>query len=213
MTTEKRSGSRAERKDRTRAKIIEATIDCVAEHGVDGTTVSLIVERAHVSRGLAGYHFGSKSELLAAAFRSLTDDYRALLGIVPGREPEFGPDVEDLLRQVIRRSLDDKQYAWFGFWVLARTDPEVRRANREVFDDTSRYLGEILAAIAGRRGRVIDAERAGRALSVTIEGAWLNLTVGTEGFTMEEALSVCERHAWDLLRGDEEDDEEEGAAG
>jgi len=204
MTTERLGESRAERKDRTRARIIEATIDSVAEHGVEGTSVSMIVERAHVSRGLAGYHFGSKSILLAAAFQSLADDYRALLGIVPDQEPAFGSDVEGLLEQVIRRSLDDKQTAWFGFWALARTDPELRRANREVFDETSRYLGDILAAIAEKRGRIIDAERAGRALSVTIEGAWLHLTVGTEGFTLEEAISVCRRHAGDLLRSDEE---------
>jgi len=204
VVTEQLGESRAERKDRTRARIIEATIDSVAEHGVEGTTVSMIVERAHVSRGLAGYHFGSKSILLAVAFQSLADDYRALLGIVPDQEPAFGADVEGLLEQVIRRSLEDKQYAWFGFWALARTDPEIRRANREVFDETSRYLGDILAALAEKRGRVIDAERAGRALSVTIEGAWLHLTVGTEGFTIEEATSVCRRHAWDLLRLDEE---------
>lgn len=195
--------SRADRKDRTRARIIEATIRCVAEHGVEGATVSSIAESARVSRGLAGYHFGTKSALLVAAFQSLADDYRAVLGMDSEQMPPGDIDVEESLARVIRRAVGGpghyEDQAWLGFWSLARNDAELQRVNREAFDDVAAYLGNILAAVAGKNGRVIDAQRAGRSLSVTIEGAWLHLTVGTEGFTLQEAVAMCEELAASLL--------------
>jgi hypothetical protein len=34
---------------------------------------------------------------------------------------------------------------------------------------------------------------------VIIEGAWLHLTAGTQGFTFDEAMDLCEQHARSLV--------------
>ena len=195
--------SRSDRKVRTRAQIIEATIRCVAEHGVEGATVSAIVADAGVSRGLLGYHFGGKPALLIASFQALADDYRRLL--LMGQNGELREDVslEESLPVILRRALggpgDYDDRAWLGFWGVAHSDADLQRVNRELFDDVASYLGGILARIARHNGVVIDPGRAGRSLSVTIEGAWLHLTVGTLGFTLDEAMALCEQHARSLV--------------
>ncbi len=41
----------ADRSRETRRKLMEATVDCLVEHGWSGTTTTLVAERAGVSRG------------------------------------------------------------------------------------------------------------------------------------------------------------------
>src|SRR5271155_5716412 len=54
-----------------RCRLIEVTIDSLAELGYVGTTLAQIASRAGVSPGLVAHYFGDKDGLLDAAFRSL----------------------------------------------------------------------------------------------------------------------------------------------
>ena len=56
----------AERTAQTRAKIIAAVVECIAEDGLQGTTAQTIVARAGVTWGAVQHHFGGKDELLRA---------------------------------------------------------------------------------------------------------------------------------------------------
>jgi AcrR family transcriptional regulator len=58
----------AERSAATRAKILNATIDCLNEVGYHSTSTVLVTERAGVSRGAMLHHFPSKSELILETF-------------------------------------------------------------------------------------------------------------------------------------------------
>src|ERR1700683_2870954 len=54
-----------------RSRLIEVTIDSLAELGYVGTTLAQIAGRAGVSPGLVAHYFGDKDSLIDAAFRSL----------------------------------------------------------------------------------------------------------------------------------------------
>ncbi|MBO2455222.1 TetR/AcrR family transcriptional regulator [Actinomadura barringtoniae] len=51
----------------TRQRLLEAAIDCLASVGWTGTTVTVVAERAGVSRGAAQHHFRTREELVTAA--------------------------------------------------------------------------------------------------------------------------------------------------
>jgi TetR/AcrR family transcriptional regulator, transcriptional repressor of bet genes len=188
--------------------MLEATISSIAEHGVAGASLDVIMRRVHMSTGLVAYHFGGKPKLLAAAFERLCDSYREMLGLLPGRETDFGDDVEELLQVAIRRSFEwprryrERQYAWFGFWALARTEPALRAVNRQMNDEVARHLARMLSAAAAKRGGAIDERTAGRELSAVIDGAWLHLTTGADDFTQEDAVAMCRRYVSTLLERD-----------
>jgi AcrR family transcriptional regulator len=65
-----RPGPREERKPRTfteaarRAQIIEAAIDTIAEVGFGRASLARIGERVGISKGLIGYHFAGKDDLI-----------------------------------------------------------------------------------------------------------------------------------------------------
>lgn len=59
--------TRAEQRERTRARIVEAAVAVFAERGFDGASTRLIATRADTTQGLVTYHFPSKDELWRAA--------------------------------------------------------------------------------------------------------------------------------------------------
>ena len=53
-----------------RARLLDATVDCLVEHGFSHTSTTLVSERAGVSRGAQLHHFPTKNDLVVAAVRS-----------------------------------------------------------------------------------------------------------------------------------------------
>jgi DNA-binding transcriptional regulator YbjK len=60
-------------------RIIAATLDVVAEHGVSGTTYRRVATRADVPLGSVSYHFESMHDLLLKAFRRFVSEHLARL--------------------------------------------------------------------------------------------------------------------------------------
>ena len=73
-------GDRVERtpkQDRSRAtrqRLLEAAVACLAEHGWAGSTVSVVAERAGVSRGAAQHHFPTREDLFTAAVEYVAEE-------------------------------------------------------------------------------------------------------------------------------------------
>ncbi|MEV6432797.1 TetR/AcrR family transcriptional regulator [Nocardia sp. NPDC051463] len=57
----------------TRQRLLEATIDCLAATGWAAATVSVVAERAGVSRGAAQHHFPTREDLITAALEYMFD--------------------------------------------------------------------------------------------------------------------------------------------
>jgi AcrR family transcriptional regulator len=57
--------TQAERREATRAALLDAAIDCLIDYGYDKTTTRRIAQRAGVSPGALQHHYASKAELLA----------------------------------------------------------------------------------------------------------------------------------------------------
>ena len=110
--------SREPLEETRRCRLIEVTIDSLAELGYVGTTLSQIAARAGVSPGLVAHYFGDKDGLLDAAFRSLTrrvgDHVRARLRQVSTPRAR--------IQAVIDANLAPEEFeqrtgtAWLAFW-------------------------------------------------------------------------------------------------
>jgi AcrR family transcriptional regulator len=115
-----------ERSATTRARLLDATIECLFELGYARTTTTEIAERAGVSRGAQLHHFPTKAELVTTAlehiFEKRTEEFRKAFATLP-----FGIDrtaaAVDLLWSMVS---GPTFYAWLELVVAARTDPEIR---------------------------------------------------------------------------------------
>ncbi|SFQ07985.1 DNA-binding transcriptional regulator, AcrR family [Amycolatopsis arida] len=152
-TTPRRHRTQAERRERTRAALLDATIDCLVEIGYARTSVQEICARAGVSKGAVQHHFTDKAELMAAAIEHLTERLKAQrLGSMADLPagPERVAAAIDLLWEAYSGTLST---AVTELWVAARTDPELRAAMRPVDRALGRSVLENIAAAAGTAPR------------------------------------------------------------
>jgi AcrR family transcriptional regulator len=115
----------AEKSAQTREKLLEATLDSLADLGYFETTISTIVDYAWVSRGSIRHHFRSKAEIVAA-----TIDYLCERRLEAYRKDLFAESGEvDSLDHVIDtfwRHLTEREFAAHQELVVAsRTDTKL----------------------------------------------------------------------------------------
>ncbi len=104
----KRSGSKPPKKRQTqeirsattRAKLIQAAIDCLREHGYASTRTSEIAERAGMTRGALQHHFSTKPDLLLAVVTRVAEAILDHLKVAAEQKGTLRQRVKTTLQQV-----------------------------------------------------------------------------------------------------------------
>lgn len=120
-----RRRTQAERSASTRARLIDATLACLAERGFAGTTTVAVCERARVSHGSLLHHFRTRERLLGAALDAVTERLRAR--VVGGLEalPEGAERVEAFVDLMWQAFGGDEFKAVVELWLAAANDPDL----------------------------------------------------------------------------------------
>jgi AcrR family transcriptional regulator len=142
-----------ERSAATRARLLEATLDGLADVGYARLTTTDVADRAGVSRGAQLHHYPTKAELVTAAMAHLFDkseqEFRRAFARLPAGADRGAGAVDILWTLVSGRTF----HAWLELTVAARTDAELRRAMRRLSDRTvgnvARTFHELFAPPAG----------------------------------------------------------------
>jgi AcrR family transcriptional regulator len=91
--------------ERRRRQILDAALELVGEGGPDAVTHRAVAKRAKVSLGSTTYHYGSREELMRAAFRHYLAEVKAFFELVGVKTPRTRiADVVDLAVAVASRS-------------------------------------------------------------------------------------------------------------
>jgi len=105
-----------------RQRLLEATVQCLAEYGWSGTSTTLISQRAGVSRGAQLHHFPTKNDLVVAAVEHLATIRRDELAQAAAALPD-GPDrTRAVLQMLGEHFTSDVFAAALDLWVAARSD-------------------------------------------------------------------------------------------
>jgi AcrR family transcriptional regulator len=139
-----------ERRDATRAALLDAALECLVEYGYEGTTTGRVCEHAGVSRGAHLHHFRTRATLVAAALEELARRRGARIA----EEVEQLPEGDERIERAL-----DMIWSWFtgplfdasvDLAAAARTDPELRASlapiERELSRATLRHCRTLLAA-------------------------------------------------------------------
>ncbi len=111
-----------------RARLLEATVDCLVEHGFSGTSTTLVSERAGVSRGAQLHHFPTKNDLVVAAVEHLTDVRGAELVAASAKLPTGPRRTRAVLQMLADHFTSPVFTAALELWVAARTDEHLLAA-------------------------------------------------------------------------------------
>ncbi|PPK64726.1 TetR/AcrR family transcriptional regulator [Actinokineospora auranticolor] len=117
---------RQDRSRLTRQRLLESAVDCLADHGWTGSTVSVVAERAGVSRGATQHHFPTREALFMAAIEYVTAErltyLRSGLPDLPA-----GRDRTEFVVLTIGEMYSGKLFkAALQLWVAAASDDQLR---------------------------------------------------------------------------------------
>lgn len=131
MTDAKVAASRVPQEERTRAmrqRLLEATVECLVEHGWSGTSTTLVSQRAGVSRGAQLHHFPTKSDLVVAAVEHLSELRGDELRDAATRLPSGKRRTRAVLEMFADHFTSPVFTAALELWVAARTDAQLHAA-------------------------------------------------------------------------------------
>lgn len=186
---------------RMQARIVDAVIDTVAQHGISGTTLALVASAAGVSQGVLIFHFRSKEGLLAATLRSQNADYRqrwqACLAGVDHLQQVLGLIRTDFSPTVCsRRALA----LWFAFWGEAAAQPVYQSLCEEAERDRAEAMLQACRDLVAARGGP-DPELLARSIDSLTDGLWLQMQIHGARMPRAKALQQALDHLRLMLPG------------
>ncbi|MFB7779449.1 TetR/AcrR family transcriptional regulator [Streptomyces bauhiniae] len=152
-TAERDRVPKQDRSRATRLRLLEAAVACLAEHGWAGSTVSVVAERAGVSRGAAQHHFPTREDLFTAAVEYVAERRStALRGLFPD-----GPgDRRAVVTALVGLYTGPLFRAALQLWVAAANEDQLRGRVTElearVGRESHRIAVELLGADESRPG-------------------------------------------------------------
>jgi TetR/AcrR family transcriptional repressor of bet genes len=188
---------RAER----RQQLIDATIRCIAQHGLSKVTMQMVTSEAGLSVGIANLHFQSKDNLLKETLRFVAEEYHGgQIQIMQGSDvPDLGQRLDALLDFQLGRGVTQRQKmsVWFAYYGEAGARPVYQK----IVSTTDRLAAQKLEALFSeiiQEGEYqgVDARELATGYSSLIDGLHLGLLVTPRELTKRRARAV----ARDFLR-------------
>jgi len=165
------------------SRIVDATIDVIAEHGVARTTHRLIAAAADVPLGSLTYHFTGLDDLLAQAFtrhaERMAADYEARFADVRSTE-----DVVEAVTGLVHADADADDRDWavaYELFLAALRDP----ALRTVTESWMRRSRSVLE-------RFVDPTTS-RGVDALIEGLVMHKVLSTRPVSRAETREIIAR--------------------
>ena len=198
MTVNNETGiiSRAEQKQHTRQKLIEATMAVIASEGFSGVTMAKVAENAGLSRGIGNFHFRSKEQLLLETLHTLYKEFEdGWKNAITDAGSSPVDQLKDLIKTILSPPIADfkKVAVWLAYWgetpsrekyleICAAHDREwdaaVEDILRHLVDDEFNSNGMTLAKIA-------------QSLTAMMDGFWVEYLIADGRYTPDDAVKAC----------------------
>lgn len=141
--------SQAERRADTIGKLIDATIDAIAEVGYHRTSLGEVCARSGVSRGGLFRHFDSRLDLVVAAAEEVGRRHIERFRELGAGGPVDAADAVRFAREEIRDRINT---VWFELLVAARTDSELRTRLAPVAEAMLKEVEDLALRVTGQYG-------------------------------------------------------------
>ncbi len=158
-----------------RQKIIDATIDVINQHGIAGTTIAKVVERAEVSMGLVNVHFKSKDALLAQVLQQMAQGYQLHWR---DRVESAALDPVAQLSAMVLADFDASVLnlktlgVWFAFRAQVRARPEYLELVGTREAEQVQLTISLFRKLNRKTGQKHDPATLTRLLAAMVEGMW-----------------------------------------
>ncbi len=198
MAVKLKKKTRVEAPEERRRQLIDATVTCIASHGISGTTLRKVSETSGLSLGLVNFHFANKDTLLQYTLGALAEEHRNLwkqrvmkTELTPVEkiyaivEAQFHPKICSRKKLAV----------WFAYFGEARHRKVYREITSGIDAERMETCRTLLQQIAAERTLFGQPDEVAATLEALFDGTWLNILMYPEAFTRAHA----ERQVKDYL--------------
>ena len=127
--------------------IINTAIKLFAEQGFDKTSISQIVNRAQVSKGLVYHHFKNKEDLLRTIVKSTTEK---MIALSQNEESIENPKdaLKNLILQIFKQLENEKEFYQLNLNILFQ--PALKQVLRDLINERSLLLYQQVLQVFAR---------------------------------------------------------------
>jgi len=191
--------------ERNRLALIDATLDSVAEIGISSSSVTEIIRRANLSRGMIHLHFGGKEQLLVAAARHAAATYFDNLDqMLSGAAGSPAKRIEAVVCSDLHENVLNRRSV--NIWYALRGEARERAAIAGHSDTRDTRLTELLSAAFGEIVRAANPHEAQaltrdltHGLLALLEGMWTDYLLHPDRFSRPVAQRIVFRFLSALL--------------
>lgn len=199
QTGEPAATTRTEQKQQTRQKLIETTIDIIADEGFAGVTMAKVAERAGLSRGIGNFHFQTKEQLMLEAFRGLYGEHeQAWRNALEDDSVPAEVRLTALIRILLTPPIADhkKIAVWLAFWGVTPHRQTYLNICTEVDCQYEDAITGLLSELAGGQKELNGLSLRTIAISLTalIDGSLLQYLIAPGRLSPDDAIRAC--HAY-----------------
>lgn len=175
-----------------RQQLIDATLESIEMHGLQGTTISTISKQAGVSSGIISHYFGGKAGLLEACVKFLLHTLREdlITNLKNGNS-----DHQSRLYAIIDANFNGLQKSqkaavtWLAFWAQSMHSEELARLQRI---NASRLVSNLKYSLR----HLVSREQVtwcANMLAAQIDGFWLRSALSNDDQSYVDAVDTCKR--------------------
>ena len=170
-----------------RQKLIQATLDTIVESGIENASVSHILKKANLSRGMINLHFDGKEALLLEALKLYTDIYNQ--SFYSKLDDMVAASAASKLQAIIEHDLDtcvlnrDYVVIWYEFRGKARTNEMYRQYTDTRYKRFRKTYYSICKELVKKEMLSdVSAKAIAHGLITMIEGMWIDFYLHSDSF-------------------------------
>lgn len=173
-----------------RQQLIDATLDSVAEIGLQATTINSISQRAGLSSGIISHYFGGKQGLIEATVRYLLTNLKTSLLDKTSQSECASQRLYSIVAanfSIVQKQTNVTK-TWLSFWAQSMHDEKMQRLQAV---NSKRLYSNLLYSLKTFYPKP-QAEEAAQLAAAMIDGLWLRAVLSqasTEDFKQAENLA------------------------
>lgn len=140
-------------------RVLEAAVACIAEAGLERTSIRHVAARASVSIGAVQHHYPTKDALLAAAMTHLESIYRERLARSTADAATADEQLRRTAHALVPDSAEDRRATalWVAFVGRAAVHPPTAEEHRRLWQRAEDEVAHLVSAALGEAGPVPSA--------------------------------------------------------
>lgn len=179
-----------------RQELIEATLECIAELGIQSTTVRAVAAKAGVSNGLIRHHFESKANLIIAA-------YRRTMELITEAAFEVLASKEGTPHQRLKRFVEvalggqASEYKIISLWATFISqigiNPVIAELRSQEYRNLKYATEALIAEVFAAEGRTLSQEETKRMAIIAnavLDGLWIEAGLDETGKSVDQLIDL-----------------------